>query len=210
MKSSSNNIPKLVECTNENSNVWVVRWGIKQQQRDDEQESLQYVYQEKRFGHLPAFKEVAEAILESGEFASADELKGIITVAGEDLEVAKNLIQARIDLYDKSDAVNQLSVNGMNIWLDKQTRTSLSYTISVEEQNGIDQTTLWYEGLPPVSFTLKINQLKQMLSALELYAKETYNVTQNHKAEVCQLTTVNEVLDFDIAAGYPEKLSFTF
>lgn len=209
MKSSSSNIPKLVECTNEIKGIWVVRWGVEQQVSTDENKSTQYAYQEERFTYLPSFKEVADAIIASNIDATAQELTEIIDVVGEDVEAVKSLLQYSIDKYDQSDEVNSFSVNGMKMWLDKQTRTSLSYTISVEKQNKSDHTTLWYEGLPPVSFEFEIEQLKQMLNALELYAKETYNVTQRHKAEVCALKTIDEVLSFDIKADYPDKLEFT-
>lgn len=209
---SSNNRPQLVECTNKHVNVWMVRWGVEQQETEDEKKSVQFVYQEKRFtAHFPTFEEIVDAILESGVSATAQELTEIIETVGEDLNAAKKLVLANIDMYDRSDNVNHFSVNGYNMWLDKQTRTSLSYTISVEEQTRSDnKTTLWYEGEPPVSFVLPIELLKQMLSSLELYAKDTYNITQNHKAQVCQLNSVKEIINFDITADYPEKLNFTF
>lgn len=209
MKSSSSNQPILVECTNKSMGIYVVRWGVEQQKPTEENKSIQYAYQEERFTHLPAFNEVVKAIMDSNVDATSQELSEIIGVVGEDIDAAKNLIQHYIDKYDKSDEVNNFSVNGMEMWLDKQTRTSLSYTISVEEKNKSSHTTLWYEGTPPVSFEFEIEQFKQMLDALELYAKATYNVTQQHKAEVCELETIDEVLNFDIKADYPAKIEFT-
>lgn len=209
MKSSSSNQPILVECTNKSMGIYVVRWGVKEQEPTEEHESIQYAYQEERFTHLPAFSEVANAIIESGINATQEELATIIDVVGEDIDAAKNLIQHYIDKFDKSEEVNSFSVNGMKMWLDKQTRTSLSYTVSVEKENKSSHTTLWYEGTPPVSFDFEIEQFEQMLNALELYAKATYNVTQQHKAEVCVLETIDEVLNFDIKADYPEKIEFT-
>lgn len=209
MKSSSSNQPILVECTNKSMGIYVVRWGVEQQKPTEENKSIQYAYQEERFTHLPAFNEVVKAIMDSNVDATSQELSEIIDVVGEDIDAAKNLIQHYIDKYDKSDEVNNFSVNGMEMWLDKQTRTSLSYTISVEEKNKSSHTTLWYEGTPPISFEFEIEQFKQMLDALELYAKATYNVTQQHKAEVCELETIDEVLNFDIKADYPAKIEFT-
>jgi len=100
----------------------------------------------------------------------------------------------------------------MTMWLDKPTRTSLSYTISVEEANTEENnptTRLWYAGVPPVSFDIPTEQLKLMLAKLELYAKATYDITQSHKAAVYALETVEDVLNFDIRADYPEKLAFS-
>ena len=47
-----------------------------------------------------------------------------------------------------------------------------------------------------------------MLSALEVYALQCYNVTEEHKAAVNALTTIEEVDAYDYKTGYPEKLSF--
>jgi hypothetical protein len=47
-----------------------------------------------------------------------------------------------------------------------------------------------------------------MLVALEVYAGDALNVTEAHKAAVNALETIEEVDNFDITVGYPEKLSF--
>ena len=46
----------------------------------------------------------------------------------------------------------------------------------------------------------------QLLSSLEMYALECFNVTATHKAAVEKLQTVEEVLAYDYTAGYPEIL----
>ena len=48
----------------------------------------------------------------------------------------------------------------------------------------------------------------QMLSALELYALDCYNVTAAHKADIEALTTVEDVVAYDYEIDYPEKLNF--
>lgn len=47
-----------------------------------------------------------------------------------------------------------------------------------------------------------------MLSALELYALECYNVTAAHKANVMALESVGDVVAYDYESGYPDKLNF--
>lgn len=47
-----------------------------------------------------------------------------------------------------------------------------------------------------------------MLVALEVYAGDALNVTESHKAAVNALETIEEVDNFDITTGYPDKLSF--
>lgn len=125
------------------------------------------------------------------------------------LEELKHHKLLEIERYDAGEAVNQFVVNTVPMWLDKQTRSSLQYTIEVEEAAGVEVTKLWYEAVPPISFDIPISKLKQMLAALEQYAKDTYDTTQSHKASVFALETKDEVMNYDYQAGYPEKLVFT-
>ena len=45
-----------------------------------------------------------------------------------------------------------------------------------------------------------------LLSALEMYALECFNVTAAHKKSVSELDNIEEVLTYDYKSGYPEKL----
>lgn len=164
-----------MECINPYTNRWSIRFDLQENPADADGRAQGISYLEQTFDHEPTLDEVKAAVA------------------------------AGIDQYDGSEAVNSFTVDGMAMWLDKQTRTSLSYTLSVVEG---DVTTLWYEGLPPVAFELPAGQLKQMLAALEQYAKATYDVTQSHKAAIYALDSATDILLYDIRAGYPERLAF--
>jgi len=47
-----------------------------------------------------------------------------------------------------------------------------------------------------------------MLARLEVYAAECYNKTTDHTFAINQLTTVEEIKEYDYMADYPEKLTF--
>lgn len=49
----------------------------------------------------------------------------------------------------------------------------------------------------------------QMLSALELYAMECYNVTAQHLATVKKLEDLNRIYNYNYTKGYPKRLNFT-
>lgn len=110
-----------------------------------------------------------------------------------------------IDEYDKSDKVNAFSINGIHGWLDRDTRTSLVNTVSIEKASGKTETTLWF-GYN--SLTLACDLVLQMLGALEMYAHECYNVTARHKYNVSQLTDIEEISAYDYTEGYPDQLDF--
>lgn len=111
-----------------------------------------------------------------------------------------------IDRYDTSEAVNQFFINNQALWLDKDTRVGLNFSLAMEEAAGKTESTLWYNN---IRFDLPITLYKQMLTAVELYAKECYNVTAQHKSNVLSLETEEEVVAYDYTTGYPEKVSFT-
>ena len=98
-------------------------------------------------------------------------------------------------------------VNDVPMWLDKETRTGLSLRFNAELATGQTETSLWYDTL---EFKLPTESAVQLLYALELYASKCFDNTHKQLAEAEKLTSVEEVKKFDITAGYPEKLRFTF
>lgn len=111
-----------------------------------------------------------------------------------------------IDAYDASDEVNSFFLNGIKVWLNKDTRVGLMNSLTIEKNSGKEESTLWFNN---ICITINCDAAIQMLSALELYALSCYNVTAQHRVAVQNLTTLEEAMDYDYTAGYPEKLSFT-
>lgn len=110
-----------------------------------------------------------------------------------------------IRIYDSSSEVNEFSMGGLPIWLDKATRAGLLLRFEAESKVGRETTTLWYGGQ---SFTLPLAQAQQILIALELYASECYDRTQAHIAEVQKMDSKEAVEAYDYTTGYPQKLLF--
>lgn len=119
------------------------------------------------------------------------------------LSVAKQEITAEISAYDSSSAVNSFLLNGMEVWLDKATRVGLMNSTTIAKAMGQANTTLWLE-----NYQLEVDCDKaiQLLSALEMYALDCFNVTAAHKKAVSELTNIEDMLAYDYKAGYPEKL----
>ena len=121
------------------------------------------------------------------------------------LERAKELVFREIDQYDTSSNVNGFILNGIKVWLDKDTRVGLMNSITIEKNAGKEQSVLWLNG---ICITVNCDAAIQMLSSLELYALACYNKTAEHKLAISQLTDVSKVKAYDYTAGYPDKLSF--
>ena len=116
----------------------------------------------------------------------------------------KKLKNDEITKYDTSSNVNVFSLNGVDVWLDRDTRVSLMNSTTIAKNMGQENTTLW---LGTVKITVKCDQAIQLLSALEMYALSCFNKTAEHKKNVEALSTINEIVSYDYTVGYPEKLN---
>ena len=121
------------------------------------------------------------------------------------LDVIKEEAIEQITEYDTSSDVNSFTLQGKQMWLPKETRVGLVNSITIEKNTGKETTILWFGG---EKYELPVDTALQMLSALELYALECYNVTAAHKAAVNALESVEDVVAYDYTQGYPEKLNF--
>ena len=113
---------------------------------------------------------------------------------------------AEITAYDTSSSVNGFMLNGLLVWLDKATRVGLMNSTTIAKASGQKTTTLWLVGLKLV---VDCDKAIQLLSALEMYALECFNVTASHKQAVSELTTIEEVEAYDYKAGYPKMLDMS-
>lgn len=124
-------------------------------------------------------------------------------MANRRLAQAKREVLKKIEAYDTSPAVNGFALNGTVVWLDKATRVGLMNSTSITKAMGQATTTLW---LGESKMEVPCDTAIQLLSALEMYALECFNVTAAHKKAVSELATIEEVEKYDITAGYPAQL----
>lgn len=125
---------------------------------------------------------------------------------GKTIEEAKEMLLEEIDAYDTSDKVNGFMLNGLLVWLDKATRVGLMNSTTIAKAAGQQTTTLWLKG---IKLVVDCDKAIQLLSALEMYALECFNMTASHKAAVNELTTIEEVEAYDYKAGYPKMLEMS-
>ena len=122
------------------------------------------------------------------------------------LEQAKADKIAEIEQYDNSPSVNSFTLNWKRRWLKNDLRRSLSYSTNILKEDGEETVDIWFD---TECETINIDNALYMLKELEVYAKQTNNVTHQHKAEVMALTSIEEVEAYDITKDYPEKLVFS-
>ena len=129
-----------------------------------------------------------------------------VPTEAEKLEWAKADKIAEIEQYDNSPSVNFFTLNGKERWLKNDLRRSLSYSTNILKEGGEKTVDIWFD---TDCETMDIDNALYMLKELEVYAKQTNNVTHKHKAEVMALTSIEEVEAYDITKDYPEKLVFS-
>lgn len=120
------------------------------------------------------------------------------------LASAKESITEEIAAYDKSSNVNGFVVNGTERWLESEERRSISYSTKILKEKGEETVDIWF-GEDRITTTC--DKAIKMLDDVEVYAKKTNSVTRQHIVDVMSLGKVEDVLGYDIAADYPDKLN---
>lgn len=225
--------PKVFESLN--NGIWyynydITKYTVKVMDMDSEEEKdeTRYSYIQVRISGKPTLSKCIEAILKQYVNEEKSTLYDVMLLQGTNdqiddiyyniqvdfgiespiskLDQAKKEVIRKIDEYDTSVNVNSFKLNGVDVWLSKDTRVGLMNSISIEKAAGKEESVLWLNG---ICITINCDAAVQMLSSLELYALACYNKTAEHKLAVSQLTDISKVKAYDYTAGYPDKLSFT-
>lgn len=225
--------PEIFESLN--NGIWyynydITKYTVKVRDMDSEEEKdeTRYSYIQVRISGKPTLSKCVEAILKQYVNEEKSTLYDVMLLQGTNdqidniyyniqvdfgiqspiskLDQAKKEIMRKIDEYDTSVNVNSFKLNGVDVWLSKDTRVGLMNSISIEKAAGKEQSVLWFNN---IYITINCDSAIQMLSALELYAINCYNKTAEHKVNVQNLSSIEEVYNYDYTQGYPSKLEFT-
>lgn len=125
------------------------------------------------------------------------------------LERAKANKIAELEAYDSSEEVNSFLVNIGNeavmAWFTPEQRADYKNSIDAAELLGRDVVRPVINGR---EIKLPVSVAKTALAKIQLYANQCYGVTEQHKAAVNALETVEEVEAYDLKRFYPERLTF--
>lgn len=132
-----------------------------------------------------------------------EKVSNVILPDEDKLDFAKYNLLREITEYDSSIAVNQFSYNGINMWLDGNTRSGLITRFTAEKALGKTKTTLWINN---IQLNVNIEKGTLLVFAVEAYASACYDCTAKHKCNVEKLNTLDEVINYKYKDGYPKKL----
>lgn len=123
--------------------------------------------------------------------------------------LSKNKVWKKLyaEAYAKSNAVKGILVNGEQVeWFDSERRTSIRQAINDKRAEGRTTTTIYFSN---GAYPMSLDDATSLLRTIELYASDCYEVTEQHKAAIDNLTTVSEIEQYDCSAFYPTMPSFT-
>ena len=184
--------------------AWAKTMQVDKTEDWQENESSLCDYMLERYDYKPSMELVLNDILTSGEQASMEEIKEICEGLGaEPLEYMRKAMLYYIEKYDISSSVNVFELNGMQTWLDKATRIGLVNSINVTQRAGEQKIELW---LGNYKLELDCNKAIELLSKIEIYAMNCFNVTSLHKKQVSEFSNIEDFLNYDYKSGYPDKL----
>lgn len=206
-KHKGDNGLSLIECIDTRLQRYLVRAFVSEE-TDDERGTKGIVFRQFEYEYKPTLEEAVTDIISAipDEPINLTEIATMAELLGEEpLEPMRKALLHNIETYDTSAAVNSFTLGGKQMWLPKETRVGLVNSVTIEKNAGKETTVLWFGG---ERYELPVDTALQMLSALELYALECYNVTAAHKAAVSALESVEDIVAYDYTTDYPEKLNF--
>ena len=120
------------------------------------------------------------------------------------IQTKQNLIND-LYIYDSSKDVNIFYINNIPLWLDKITRAGLMLRLQAELSKNINETSIWFNS---IEFKLTVNEAINLLYSIEVYASKCYDTTQQHINNINNITTMDELKNYNYKLNYPEKLFF--
>lgn len=214
--------PKFVDLK---SGYWYYNYNITNKEVDGK---TIYTFSQLRIKGLPNLQKCREAVLGAFKDEQGNNLQDLFLTEGANDQINDIIYNIKVDLgleegktplekakeekireinkYDTSDNVNSFLLNGIQVWLNKDTRVGLMNSLNIEKSSGKEISTLWFG---TIKLEINIDAAIQMLGAIELYALECYNKTAEHKQNVEKLTSVEAVKKYDFTIGYPDKLNLT-
>ena len=116
----------------------------------------------------------------------------------------KDIIIDKITKYDVSENVNLFYLHGNPMWLNDIKRTSLIKSTNIRKSQGAITTVLWDDDNN--KYDIPVDMALNMLNTLEMYALDCYNMTAQHKKNISEMDSIEDVLNYDYMAGYPKIL----
>ena len=190
---------------------YTVTWGWEPPQFDHKAGGIRLFYNTKQIEREVTYKDleteeetteiITEWLCDVVEY-NREECQQFFNLSG--LEAQKWLLKEKINAYDTSKYVESFSINGVEIWLGSELRNKVRENLETCNQFNETETILRFNGM---AFPVSVEQGWQMYYLVLKYARDCWNDTQEHLAEVEKLQSIEDVKNYNYKSGYPEKLT---
>lgn len=124
------------------------------------------------------------------------------------LDQAKEEMIEKITEYDSSTEVNSFTINNeIEGWFTPEERSNYKSSIDAAKLVGLNELSFF---IGDMLLTVSPTQAEYMLAQIQLYADQCYIVTKEHKIEVMNLESIEDVDSYDYTKDYPENINFTY
>lgn len=205
-------------------NTFMLRWGMKGENErvseyNEETGEIKYTgevietdyctYESGLYRGILNPIKLDESLLNVNRKPSLVEYKAIYDGMGLNEEkqvlLLREKLRIEINQYDKSEKVNDFTINGIHIWLDHDLRGKVKENLETCQQLGEADTILRFGGL---EFPITLEEGWKMYYSVLKYARDCWNNTESHLANINQIQTVEDIINYDYTIGYPMKLIF--
>lgn len=115
----------------------------------------------------------------------------------------KNSKKHEVQMYHDSNDVKGFSINGEAHSVDTETLNKMTFRVMAELAMHINKTTLWFNGK---TYNFKTKDAMDLLYQLQIYFGNCFDVTNEHKNNIDNLSSQEEVDGYDYRSGYPQKV----
>lgn len=122
----------------------------------------------------------------------------------EKLNRSKNSKKNEVQMYHDSNDVKGFSINGEAHSVDTETLNKMTFRVIAESAMNINKTTLWFNGK---AYNFKTKDAMDLLYQLQIYFGNCFDVTNEHKSNIDNLESNEEVNGYDYRSGYPQKVN---
>lgn len=172
-------------------------------------------YEATMFYGTPTAERLERMLTEVQRIPSLSEVDAILSGLGFDDDVRARVLQSfkirELERYDESSAVNECFITYSDqlfpYWSSKSERNDLKQAVLNYRDKGYSDYRLDLRDVG-VSLSFSCDALLSMLSDLEVYAIQCFNVTTDHLYAIRSLTSVDAIISYDFTMGYPPKLTF--
>lgn len=163
----------------------------------------------------PSLERLERMLTDVQRTPSLSEVDAILSGVGFGDDVRARVLQSfkirELERYDESSAVNECFITYNDqlfpYWSSKSERNDLKQAVLNYRDKGYSDYRLDLRDVG-VSLSFSCDALLSMLSDLEVYAIQCFNVTTDHLYAIRSLTSVGSIMSYDFTTGYPPKLAF--